>query len=362
MPHPNIQNFGDDIRFFENHNVIGVFEQGDPANLNGDFGSLRTWVMSHLLWNPALDEKQLINEFMNGYYGKAAPYLISYLDLIHSAFLKLNKPLSCYNRDFSFLGIEEMNKATQLFAEAESVVAKNPVIIKRIQAAKLPLDHAWLIRYPILKRLAVEKQLPFSGPTDRMQACEEFILNAKKFETVNAAEGLPFDKYEDNLRSLCKAPAPPPEQFKNIPDMERADIQQNLFTYYWSGESSFIVDDPTASDGKAAKSPGGHNRWSIQWPVSPDVEGKWHCYVIARCESKATSGKGYDIGLWDNNTSQGLALVSVPIETDANQPYKTYDLGIHDMKQGMYFWFVPNGDGKAIDAFYIDRIFLVKAE
>ncbi len=357
MPHPTTQTLGEDIRFFAKHNVVGVFEQGDAANEAGDFGKLKAWMLAHMLWNPTADEAKLINTFMNGYYGPAAPYLAKYLDLIHDAVLKRNQSLSCFNRDFSYLGIEEMNQATRLFDQAADSVKNSPILTTRVRAERLPLDHAWLLRYAILKRLSVSNNLPFLGPKNNLAACEGFITAAKKYKTLYIAEGQSIETYEPKLRLLCQAP---PAEFKNIPDTDYADIQENLFTYWWSGEFSMIVDDPSASNGKAGKSPGNHTKWALQWPVTTDVTGKWHCYVIARCESKQNTGNAFDIGIWDETNSQGLAKITVPLETDANKPYKTYDLGIHQLNPGTYFYFAPNGDGTTYEAFYIDRIFLVK--
>ena len=93
-------------------------------------------MISHLLWNPSLDEKKLIKEFLEGYYGPAAPYLSDYLDLIHTP--SATRPhMSMANKIWGFLTIDEMNKATRLFNAAEKAVAKEPKYYARVYRDRL---------------------------------------------------------------------------------------------------------------------------------------------------------------------------------------------------------------------------------
>ena len=70
LPHPNLRVLAPNIRFFAKHGAIGLFEQGDALCAAGDFVRLRDWLISHLLWNPDLDEDRLIDTFLMGYYGE----------------------------------------------------------------------------------------------------------------------------------------------------------------------------------------------------------------------------------------------------------------------------------------------------
>ena len=69
VPHPNMRVLAPNIRFFTDHHVIGLFEQGDSQSTIGDFLRLRAWLLAHLMWDPARDEEALIAEFLQGYYG-----------------------------------------------------------------------------------------------------------------------------------------------------------------------------------------------------------------------------------------------------------------------------------------------------
>jgi len=84
MPFPNLHVLADNIQFFIDNSVYGVFEQGNyDGGRNGEFDSLRAFILAKLLWNPQENVDHLINAFMAAYYGPAsAPYVKQYLDFI----------------------------------------------------------------------------------------------------------------------------------------------------------------------------------------------------------------------------------------------------------------------------------------
>lgn len=71
-------------RFFADHGVTGLFEQGNFASLNGEFAELRGYILARILWNPRMSEeeyKSLIHEFIMDYYGEGGKYIEQYLKL-----------------------------------------------------------------------------------------------------------------------------------------------------------------------------------------------------------------------------------------------------------------------------------------
>src|SRR5205823_8119311 len=104
VPHPNIEPFGPDLKFFSANKVIGVFEQGDDRNdRSGDLLSLRVWLLAHLMWDSSQDQQKLIDEFTNGYYGAAGPYLAQYLELTQSPAKDENFHAGCFNQKLDYL-------------------------------------------------------------------------------------------------------------------------------------------------------------------------------------------------------------------------------------------------------------------
>ncbi len=152
LPHPNLRVLGPNIRFFVDNHVIGLFEQGDAGSSIGHFVRLRAWLLARLMWQPERDEQALIDEFLEGYYGAAAPHLRASLERIHDAAEASGVYLRCFMDDTSaWLPLEDLNAASEAFAQAADAVADDPVLARRVRRERMPLDHVWLNRYHALQ-------------------------------------------------------------------------------------------------------------------------------------------------------------------------------------------------------------------
>lgn len=200
IPHPNYRVLAPNLRFFIRHGAIGIFEQGDSGSRIGEFVRLRAWLLAHLLWKPDAGEKRLVNEFMTGYYGPAAPYLLEYLDVMCDAVQRSKAKLGCYTRDTtSWLTLDDLNRATRLFDQALKAVGDDPVLFERVRRERLPIDLVWLQRYDEFKRLAGEGKA-FLGPRDPAAALKEYLELAKKHRVGEYRQGRPFRDYELELQ------------------------------------------------------------------------------------------------------------------------------------------------------------------
>ena len=144
-PFPNFRVLQPNIRFFAKHGISSVFEEGNSA-FDGDFVELRSYLIAKLLWNPDINVDSVINDFLKGYYGKAAQYIRKYFDVMHDALEASGENLSIYGSPLpsktGYLSPKFMKKYIQLFDQAESAVRHEPVILERVQAARLPLQFA----------------------------------------------------------------------------------------------------------------------------------------------------------------------------------------------------------------------------
>lgn len=82
QPFPNWFVLGPNIRYFLAHGVKGLFEEGAYCGPGGDLNELKDYVMARLMWDPTLDDKAVVAEFLAGYYGAAAPYVRQYMDVM----------------------------------------------------------------------------------------------------------------------------------------------------------------------------------------------------------------------------------------------------------------------------------------
>ena len=85
MPFPNFNVLADDIRFYYENGVAGVFSQGAYQGDSCEFGELRGYMTAKLLHNPYMTEEEFDNEmniFMQGYYGAGWENIRAYYDFM----------------------------------------------------------------------------------------------------------------------------------------------------------------------------------------------------------------------------------------------------------------------------------------
>lgn len=152
QPHPNWLTLGPNVRFFADHNVVGLFEQGAYQSHGSEMSELRAWVLAQLLWNPKRDDRALIDEFLEGYYGsKAAKPIKDYMTLLYDA--SANHKLGCYSGpDAGFLNFKYLSKAEELWQQAEKAAGDEPDLLERVKIAYLPVGYVWLSRWDKLRK------------------------------------------------------------------------------------------------------------------------------------------------------------------------------------------------------------------
>ncbi len=363
VPHPNLRVLAPNLRFFVDHNVVGLFEQGDSQSGIGDFVRLRAWLLAHLMWNPDLDENALIDEFLSGYYGPAAPHLREYLRVINDAGERSGKYIRCFMSDTSaWLTLDDLNHATELFAKAEAAVAGDPQLAARVRRERLPLDHVWLSRYHALKQAAKLRGKSFGGPADPKAACDEFLRVCRENRVGNWRERHPFDERADALVRKFGPPAKPPVEAQGRSDTEWLDVQDGQFRLHTTNGWATLVDDPTASDGRAARMGGEHHQWAVSLPLSDDLKpgNPWHVYAAARCDATATEGKAMTMGIYNSQEKKSVTGQTFQVEQLAGPEYRVLDLGVHELSGGMYYWAAPPKRPGEVQHVYVDRVFLIR--
>ena len=360
QPHPNWFVLAPNVRFFADHNVTGLFEQGDGGSSCGDFVAMRAWVLAKLLWNPEQDTEALFNEFMSGYYGSAAEPLRRYMDVMYEAVRRDDTFLTCFMaRTDDWLTLDDMNRATVWMDEAQDAVRGEPLLEERVLRARMPLDHVWLLRYYSLQREAELEDKPFRGPDDPIAACEVFIEDALRLDIGHYREGLPFADYAPQLQARFREPGPPPEACRDLDPADWRDVSDAEFTLFQPGHLAALVEDSAASDGMAAWMPGTHVEWAIQYPLGEDLAmmGPVRCRIVARSEGQGDVADALSMGIYDTTNQTNVVVKAISRDRSAGSEYVEFDLGVHDLETGMYFWVAPTGGGADV---YVDRIYVMK--
>jgi hypothetical protein len=164
-PHPNLRSLGPNVKFFADHGVKGIFEQGAYTSLGAEMAELRAWVLAKLLWNTERDAQALINEFLAGYYGPAASHLSNYIDIMHHAIAKTGDYLGCLPSYTSpvpkFLLFEPLAQSWIELKAAEAAVKDNPELRKRVKLAQLPVLYCFLRQWKAMHKRAQQIDIPW---------------------------------------------------------------------------------------------------------------------------------------------------------------------------------------------------------
>ncbi len=87
-PFPNLGVLRANVKFYKDHHVIGMFEQGNYQSTSGEFGELCAYLLAKLLWNPDMSEEEYdrhMNEFLEDYYGAGWESIREYIDTTTAA-------------------------------------------------------------------------------------------------------------------------------------------------------------------------------------------------------------------------------------------------------------------------------------
>ena len=147
-PFPNLHTLQPNIKLFVKNNAKWVFEQ--HSNNPSELFELRSYLMAKLLWNPQRNYWDIIEEFVNAYYGKAAQSILDYIKTIHQKITKEHSDFFLFlygdpSQAFkTYLSADNLRFYHRLFDVAAKAVEKDAVLTNRVAKARLGIDFAFL--------------------------------------------------------------------------------------------------------------------------------------------------------------------------------------------------------------------------
>jgi len=200
MPHPNLRVLGPNVKFFVDHSVKGLFEQGAYTSNGAEMAELRAWVLARLLWDPTLDGQELIDEFIAGYYGPAGPHIKDYLQITHDAVEASGDHLGCFSQHTAkFLSFETLSKGWERLKAAEEAVINNPDLRFRVQVAQLPIMYTFIMRWDDMRQACQAAGADWPMPESIETTYEQFKEVAQKNNVTR------LNEWQDGFGNLDKA-------------------------------------------------------------------------------------------------------------------------------------------------------------
>jgi len=200
LPHPNLRVLGPNVKFFVDHSVKGLFEQGAYTSSGAEMAELRAWVLARLLWDPKLDGQELIDEFIAGYYGPAGPHIEDYLKITHDTVEASGDHLGCFSQDTAkFLSFETLSKGWERLKAAEAAVMDNPDLRFRVQVAQLPIMYTFIMRWDDMRQACQAAGAEWPMADSIKATFEQFTEVARKKDVTR------LNEWQDGFGNLEKA-------------------------------------------------------------------------------------------------------------------------------------------------------------
>lgn len=371
-PFPNVLALRDNVRFFRNHKVVGLFEQGAYQGRHGDFAELKAWLLAKWLWNPDLPQEPLLEDFFTGYYGAAAPLVRRYFDELHTFYDDpADKPLRIFV-DVKNLRIPDdfIARAADLWEQAEAAVADSPPHSYNVRMGAIPVLYAQLMRMPAADEIKVwvtQDPKRFYPSLERRALAAKLLARFAEARDIRISENY---NHHQNTLNLWKSWAAMPDS-SDVEPRDRAVVEDSVLSLARRGTWGDTVSDPLAEDGSALKLFNTHYEWCATLPfkhVAFDPGKTYRLRMRVRVEKKpGRDGEAFWAGIYDPGHKKSRGGCERNTSAVGND-YAWYDVAEWIPERDHYFWIGPGrfdkdkGDGSAIRALYLDKLELIRLE
>lgn len=171
---PTVYKFADNFKIMADLGVNGYFGEQEDC-IATDFWDMKFWVIAKLCEDPYQDEEALISDFLNGYYGNAAPYVRQYLDLVSE---KANASSAyCYfgaqTISSRWVTVEDIVTADGLFKQAFEAAQGDETLLRRLRHARNALDRMIITNFEDYSEKAQEQGIAFD--LDEKEVCQRLV-------------------------------------------------------------------------------------------------------------------------------------------------------------------------------------------
>lgn len=196
-PFPNFSVLQPNIQYFSDKNLKKVFIEGTGYQ-KSEFNELKCYLIAKLLWNPDIDLLKIQNEFIDAFYGPAAPEIKEYIAAMENEVSKSNAVVDVWadpvlNKD-NFLSSDNINKYRQILNRGLAKV-KNTLYYDRVLKEKLSVDYAEIK----IADASQERKNKMGNITTFNRTVDEFVNSTKRIgvDLLKNAEYSPDDFSKD---------------------------------------------------------------------------------------------------------------------------------------------------------------------
>ena len=258
VPMPNMRVVPEDIKFLRDNKVHMLKIHGNSIVNNNpeELHTLRTYLWAKTLWNPDLDVNTVIKEFVEDYYGKAAPAIMEYIAFRDKVNQKIDKPVTVFIHNAPWISDEDILKALEYIEKAEAL-ADTDVVKKRVEKLRKNMEYMKFIRWERmladkiitkaeLQKLSADwldyftrnKYFSLSETWTKGNNSDDIIFDAMKL----FSKGIGFERKETPF-------------LKSLAGKKYYVIEEVDFRVSRGHQNAKLIEDPNAANGVAIEIP-----------------------------------------------------------------------------------------------------------
>lgn len=186
----NWSHTGDSFRFYEKIGLKYYFEQACTQNGISPMSSMRTYVRSKLAWNSSYKTQDLINEFIDHYYGDGAEGVKQYFSAVMENFERIYTLAETEDQDIYYSRITSANFWTRpLMIQLESYLEKADYAVDLGSSDKKDVYKERIFReYFLIKDNEYTMYSAYLN-SEELTALEELVMYGReKYNAYNSTE------------------------------------------------------------------------------------------------------------------------------------------------------------------------------
>ncbi len=336
LPFPNLDAIVPNVKFFVRHGAKGILFQGSHTTRAAEFSQLRMWVLARAAWDPEnADGPALINEFVDNYYGAAAPWIKKYIDIIHSPG-RADPAMSVRiagGLDAPWLTPEVIAAGMTTLLDAERAVANDPVLLQRVQHALLPISYVLLKRGVHSKTWSTVARIT---PLDLKSIAARFAKAVRDSQIGQIGEFQDIGPLVGWVIDYAAKRAPLPPELEGVDPATYRLIQACQMNTPGTGHWE---KDPMATDGWVVKVSSVAWLWTHSFSTPLDIEeGKtYKVFLRIKVAETKPAGEVMQCGVWKPETRSHFSGIVTSSQLEAGK-FKVVEAGQFVASDKNPFW------------------------
>lgn len=194
---PSIEYTKTVFRVCKENGVVGTFTQGSYPSPGGSFAELKAYLCARLMWDPFQNADKVMNEYIEGVYGKSAPIIKKWIAMLISSFNRdTHVKLGNYDLpDAPYLTNAILDKSEAFIAEAYVASANEPTVLKELGKIRMWIDYTRISQINPAGDVKNGKYIYNITPVD-LDKLDRWIDAVKHYQVTHFGEGVPADVSE----------------------------------------------------------------------------------------------------------------------------------------------------------------------